>query len=96
MRTSAVMAHLRKALTQIEEYATSDTAYFDSTLDKLNEMSEMCMKMRNLLSSITHKDRKQTANIAETVKMMQSALEHINVQLADIQSQIEILFSKVD
>ena len=67
MRTTAVLSHLRKALDSIKEYATADTAYFDSTLDKFKEMSDLCAEMQSVLSTITHTDRKKAVDAATTI-----------------------------
>lgn len=93
MRTSAVLSHLRKALDSIKEYATADTAYFDSTLDKFKEMSDLCAEMQSVLSTITHTDRKKAVDAAEAIEQL---TKQFNEKMADMQSQIDKLSEKID
>ena len=93
MRTSATMTHLRKALEQVKEYAASDTAYFDRTLDKFKEMSDMCAEIQSVLSTITHTDRKKAVGAAEAIEQL---TKQFNEKMADMQSQIDKLSEKID
>lgn len=93
MRISAVKTHLSKALAQIREYAEADTAYNAGTLDKFNELSEMCAEMQRVLSSITHTDRKKSVDAAEAIEQL---TKQFNEKMADMQSQIDRLSEKID
>lgn len=96
MRIAAVKTHLSKALEKIEAYATADTAYNASTLDKFEELSEMCIRMHELLASITHTDRQKTTDTAEKVDSMQSAIEQLTKQMASMQAQMDQISEKVN
>lgn len=93
MRTSAVISHLRKALDQVKEYATADTAYFGCTLDKFKEMSDMCAEIQSILSTITHTDRKKAIDTAEAIEQLTKQFQE---KMADMQSQIDQLSDKID
>lgn len=93
MRTSATMTHLRKALEQIKEYAAADTAYFDRTLDRFKEMSDLCAEMQSILSTITHTDRKKAVDAADAIEQL---TKQFNEKMAAMQSQIDELSDKID
>ena len=100
MRTSSVISQLRKALKHAKEWASADTAYYESTLNNFKEMTSICSEIIDTLSGITRTDRPRSASTAEAVSEMQTAInkltEQFNEKMADMQSQINALSDKVD
>jgi len=100
MRTTAVLSHLRKVLEQVKEYAAADTAYFDRTLDKFKEMSDVCTEIQGVLSTITHTDRKKAVDAAEAIeqltKQFNERMAAMQSQMVDMQSQMDNLSEKID
>lgn len=100
MRTSSVISQLRKALKHAKEWASADTAYYESTLNNFKEMTDICSEIIDTLSGITRTDRPRSASTAETVSEMQEAIsqltEQFNTKMAAMQSQIDALSEKID
>ena len=100
MRTSSVISQLRKALKHAKEWASADTAYYESTLNNFKEMTDICSEIIDTLSGITRTDRPRSASTAEAVVEMQTAIsqltEQFNIKMAAMQSQIDALSEKID